>query len=389
MEDKKTWTFLIVAGGSGNRIGGTPKQFRKLGGIPMWKWSALTADKLWKNGEISELVLVLPAVNSIDTASISDLAVPVKIEAGGKSRSESVVNGLKASCGSYVLIHDAARPFVTVEMCRKIIKKAEECGSAVPLLPSVDSLKKLTFGVAECADRSEYFRTQTPQAFATQKIADAIKMYGTAGTDEAESWIAAGNELGVVEGEESNFKLTTPFDLAMASAMAEGNIERRTGHGFDVHRLVSGRKLILAGVEVKDSRLGLLGHSDADIITHAVMDAILGAAGEPDIGTIFPASDARWKDAVSTKMLSDIVERVRNTGWKIDWVDVTLEAETPRLGGMIPIFESNLSRYLTEPGGTQNINIKVKSGEGCGSVGRSECMVCHAVATLSRISGFL
>ena len=142
---------------------------------------------------------------------------------------------------------------------------------------------------------------------------------------------------------------------------------------------------MLAGVEIKDSPLGLLGHSDADLVTHTVMDALLGAAGEPDIGTIFPASDQRWKDADSTVLLQKVVSLDRSKGWRIDWVDVTLEAQTPRLGHMIGIFRDSLLRWLAEDNGETNFNIKVKSGEGCGSVGRAECMVCHGVASLSRI----
>lgn len=142
--------------------------------------------------------------------------------------------------------------------------------------------------------------------------------------------------------------------------------------------------MVLAGVEIADSEMGLLGHSDADIVTHTVMDAILGAAGEPDIGTLFPADDERWSGADSTKMLEMVVERVRNKGWKIVWVDVSLVAQEPKLGQIIPAFIDSLQPYLLEVNGKTNFNMKVKSGEKSGSVGRGECMTCHGVATLSR-----
>ncbi|MCE5201159.1 MAG: 2-C-methyl-D-erythritol 2,4-cyclodiphosphate synthase [Synergistaceae bacterium] len=384
---KNTWSFIIVAGGSGSRIGGIPKQFRELNGIPLWRWSAETAEKLWAAGEIKELVLVLPPTNFKNVESEDDLRIPLKITAGGDTRSDSVMNGLKICSGSHVLVHDAARPFITAGLCRRLIKKTEECGSGVPLLASSDSLKKISGGKITCVDRKEYFRTQTPQAFEKKSLISAIEQYGSKGKDEAEAWLAAGRELGVVDGIESNFKITTSFDLAIAYALAEGNIERRTGHGFDVHKLIPGRRLILAGMEISDSVIGLLGHSDADIITHTVMDAILGAAGEPDIGTLFPASDVKWKDAASTGMLDSVVQRIRASGWKIEWVDITLEAQTPRLGDMVPMFIASLAPYLSESDGERNLNIKIKSGEGCGSVGRSECMICHGVATLSRRKG--
>lgn len=371
-------------------MGGELKQFRQLGSIPLWKWSAYIADKLWTDGKISELIIVVPSerVNSI-TESTHDIKVPIRVLAGGALRSESVMNGLEICCGSHVLVHDAARPFLTEELCLKLINKADAFGSAVPLLPLSDSLKKYEDKKLLSVDRTEYFRTQTPQAFERIHLLDAIKAFGMDGTDEAAAWEATGNVLYSVEGEEANFKLTTPFDWATADAIVGYAKEMRTGHGYDIHKLVPERKLILAGLEIYDSKLGLLGHSDADIVIHTVMDAILGAAGEPDIGTIFPADDHKWKDAASTKMLEYVVQKVRANGWKIDWVDVTLVAQTPRLGHMIQSFISNLAPYLSEFDSKPNFNIKVKSGEGCGSVGRGECMVCHGVASLSRTRGNL
>ena len=380
-----SWSFLIVAGGSGSRLGGQPKQFRLLGGRPVWRWSALVAEGLWRAGQLSELVVVVPGERRGELSKSGAFEMPVIFAEGGRTRAESVLNGLKACSGSHVLVHDAARPFITGELCLRLMQTAATCGSAVPLLPSADSLKRIAKEDVVCVDRREYFRTQTPQAFERKPLMAAIENYGPDGTDEAAAWLAAGHELGRVAGEEANFKITTGFDWSVASALAASSLERRTGHGFDVHKLVPGRRLVLAGVEIKDSPLGLLGHSDADLVTHTVMDALLGAAGEPDIGTIFPASDQRWKDADSTVLLQKVVSLVRSKGWRIDWVDVTLDAQTPRLGHMIGIFRDSLLRWLAEDNGETNFNIKVKSGEGCGSVGRAECMVCHGVASLSRI----
>ena len=380
------WSFLIVAGGSGSRLGGAPKQFRSLGGMPVWRWSAAIAEGLWRAGKLAELVLVVPKEYRDETAGGHKLRIPTLVTAGGKTRSESVMNGLKLCSGSHVLVHDAARPFITTELCERLMEKAIEDGSAVPLLPSADSLKKRNGEGLTCVDRHDYLRTQTPQVFERKALMGAIEAFGLDGTDEAAAWMAAGRELGVVSGEESNFKITTQFDWNVASALAEPMVERRVGHGYDIHKLVEGRRLVLAGVEIEDSRLGLYGHSDADLVTHTVMDAILGAAGEPDIGTIFPASDEKWKDAVSTELLEAVLERVRSKGWRVDWVDVTLEAQTPKLGHLIGAFTENILRYLREESGERNFNIKVKSGEGCGSVGRSECMVCHGVASLSRVN---
>jgi 2-C-methyl-D-erythritol 4-phosphate cytidylyltransferase/2-C-methyl-D-erythritol 2,4-cyclodiphosphate synthase len=386
MQNKKIWSFIIVAAGSGSRMGGVPKQFRLLGGKPVYKWSVDAAGQLVKDGTVKDVVLVLPK-DMLDNFDTSQFSFKVQKVRGGQTRSESVMNGLKACCGDYVLIHDAARPFVSVDMCSKIISATSESCAAVPVVACKDSLKKTDDADCICCvDRKKYWATQTPQAFQRNDLMEAIEQYGLLGTDEAEAWIASSRKITMVDGAEANFKITTSFDWLTAKSLVEKNIIYRVGHGYDVHKLAEGRKLILAGVELPDSQFGLLGHSDADIVTHTVMDAILGAAGEPDIGTIFPASDMKWKDASSIEMLKKVVDFVRNKGWRIEWVDVTLEAQTPKLGHMVKRFIDNLSLYLKGDSDKNNFNMKVKSGEGCGSVGRSECMVCHGVATLTKIN---
>ncbi|NLX84754.1 MAG: 2-C-methyl-D-erythritol 2,4-cyclodiphosphate synthase [Synergistaceae bacterium] len=380
----KTWSFIIVAGGTGTRLGGTPKQFRLLGGIPVWKWSAKIAEKLWNEGAISELVLVVPKEYLSEVEEQCDFKIPTQITTGGATRSQSVMNGLKISCGSHVLVHDAARPFITEDLCRNLIAHTIIHGSAVPLLQTKDSLKRLYFGELTCVDRNEFFKTQTPQAFEKTPLTEAITLFGFEGTDEAAAWEAAGREISHTEGFESNFKITTKFDWKIALSIIGCTKRQRTGHGFDVHQLVPGRKLILAGVELENAELGLLGHSDADIVLHTIMDAILGAAGLPDIGTLFPASDKKWKDADSRELLKTVVKNVRSEGWSIDWVDVTLQAQVPKLGHMIPKFIASVTSLIEENEEEINFNMKVKSAEGCGSVGRNECMTCHGVATLSK-----
>lgn len=379
-----TWSFIIVAAGSGSRIGGTPKQFRLLGGRPVWKWSASRAEDLWRHGMISELVMVVPERDLEEVRAGHGMTMPTKVVGGGQTRADSVLNGLRICSGSHVLVHDGARPFISGELCLRIMYEAEKHGSAIPVLPSNDALEMKQGEDIQCIDRINFFRVQTPQAFEKERLIAAIEDYGTYGADEATAWEATRNKLHHVDGDEMNFKITSPYDWVVAQSLVGVKKETRTGHGYDIHRLVTGRKLILAGVEIRGAELGLFGHSDADIITHTVMDAILGAAGEPDIGAIFPADDPKWKDAHSTGLLANIVEMVRSKGWKIEWVDVTLTAQKPRLGGMIPAFISNLAPYLLEADGRANLSIKVKSGEECGSVGRGECMACWGIATLTR-----
>ena len=377
------WSFIIAAGGHGSRLGGEAKQFRLLGGIPVWQWSFAVAEELLDSGKISEIVVVLSQEMSGLAAELSAKS-GVKTALAGAERSQSVLNGLRACSGKFVLIHDAARPFLTKELCVRLMEETEKSGAAIPLLPVVDSIKFIDGEKIAPADRAKYFRTQTPQAFEREKLLKLAET-GKIAADEAATWIEAGYAVSRVQGEEINFKITTPYDWMNASCMVAAGKEVRTGHGFDVHPLVKGRRLILAGVEIENSPVGLDGHSDADVIAHTVMDALLGAAGLPDIGTLFPASDSAYKDADSMKLLEKVVKLVREKGWKIEWVDATLNAQIPKLGGIIDKLTRNLGRSIAEEG-TPNFSLKVKSGEKCGSVGRCECMKCHAVATLSRIN---
>lgn len=385
MTNQKTWSFLIVAAGSGRRVGGTPKQFRLLGGLPVWKWSVSTAHKLLNQNNIKDIVLV---VSKEYFAKIKDdlmfYKLPVHIVIGGKTRSESVYNGLKVCSGSHVLIHDAARPFITKKLCYDLIEECKTHEAAFPVLQSADSIKIIENGKITCVNRKKIFKTQTPQAFDKVKLVPLLLKTEFQSTDEASLWIDAGYEITTIHGEDNNFKITTQNDWERAVLMTESKNTLRIGHGYDVHKLVEGRKLILAGVHVKESALGLLGHSDADVVLHAVMDSLLGAAGEPDIGTLFPASDLKWKDADSGKMLKSVISTLRLKRWKINWVDITLIAQAPRLADRLDDFKKSLFSYLKESDSEININMKLKSAEQCGSVGRSECMVCHAIANISR-----
>ena len=385
--DAPLWSFLIVAGGSGSRLGGIPKQFRRLGGRPVWQWSADTAERLRRAGRLCDIVLVVPAERCDEIKDMIGKR-PITITEGGATRAASVLNGLERCRGSHVLIHDGARPFITARLCERLMDGCDECGASVPLLPCPDSLKKITEGSIECADRKLYYRTQTPQAFKLSEIRELLTTSELVATDEAGLWLESGNKIAKVTGDEMNFKITTKFDWEIAAAMAEKSIEKRTGHGYDIHQLVEGRRLVIAGVEIENAGFGLLGHSDADIVVHTVMDALLGAAGEPDIGTLFPASDDKWKNADSIELLHTVLELLASKGWMTEWADVTLIAQKPRMGDLVPSFIKKMNLELGAEEGKKLFNIKIKSAEHCGSAGRGECMICHGVATISRIQQF-
>lgn len=381
--DAPRWSFLIAAGGSGRRLGGEPKQFRELAGRPLWKWSWAVAEQLRRRGEIKDIVLVVPREYERGIRRETE-DIELTVTCGGATRSESVVKGLMKCRGSHVLVHDGARPFITLALCRRLMAAADGGRGAVPLLPSVDSLKRVEGEEIACADRSLYYRTQTPQAFERKRLISAIEKSGLEGTDEASVWLAAGEPLLCVDGEERNFKVTTQFDWEMARALTERDIEKRTGHGYDIHQLVEGRPLIIAGIQLEGEKIGLLGHSDADLVTHTVMDALLGAAGEPDIGTLFPAAEERWRGADSVTLLHSVLELLSSKGWRVEWVDVTLNAQLPRMGHLVPRFIEKMNGELGGGESRRLFNMKVKSAEHCGSAGRGECMICHGVATISR-----
>ncbi|MCF4150444.1 2-C-methyl-D-erythritol 2,4-cyclodiphosphate synthase [Dethiosulfovibrio sp. F2B] len=373
------WAFIIMAAGSGSRLGGTPKQFRSLGGRPMWEWSF----DLARNLGIEEIVLVLPE-------DWDDRVYPVRtreglsIIRGGRTRSLSVRNGIASVRSNKLLIHDGARPFAKISMCERIMSAVSRDTGAIPLLPARDALKKVSVDdVVKTMDRSDIRMTQTPQGFPREGLLKALSLSSEEARDEAEPWISNGGVIVPVEGDEMNFKVTTEGNWEMATCLADRNSagEIRTGIGFDVHPLVPGRSLVLGGVPVS-SPMGLEGHSDADLICHGISDAILGAAGLPDIGRLFPACDDAYRDADSYELLRKVVSKVEECGWSIVWLDVVLHAQLPRIGETVIDITRNLDSIWND--GVRRVNLKVKSGEGVGSVGSGHCMMCYAVATIKK-----
>ena len=379
----KTFSFVVVAGGSGTRMAGnTPKQFLPVNGRPLWRWGAETAANMpaqvGANG-ICEVVLVLPKGDATPQAWDFVDSVPLRLAEGGGSRPESVLNGLLASSCDFVMVHDAARPFASQALLRRLMEATSESIGAVPVLPVADALKRVTGNQVEAVDREGLYLTQTPQSFYRPTLIEALMAHGDGAKDEGEAWLASGRELACVEGERLNFKVTWPEDLRMARALAGGCV--RAGMGYDVHRLVPERPLILGGVRIENSPLGLLGHSDADLLAHAVADAVLGAAGLPDIGNLFPASDERYRGANSMELLRDAVGRARRDGWRVGWVDAVIQAQVPKLNPHLAAMRENLSSVLN-PGGPNCVNLKAKSAEGTGDAGGAGAMTCWATATL-------
>lgn len=362
----KHFSFVIVAGGKGSRMNSQLKQFMKLSGRELWRWSADKAKDL-----CDEIILVLPKDEKIN---INWPDNKLKVAQGGPERALSVLNGLELASCEYVLVHDAARPFLSTKLINSLMEAVSEYRGVVPVLPVSDALKRIDGDKISCVNRDGLYITQTPQCFHRLRLIDAVRENPKA-KDEAEAWENAGYELGKVEGERLNFKVTWPEDMLVAKALTEQKITR-SGLGFDVHRLVPGRKLILGGICIASS-LGLLGHSDADLLTHAIMDAVLGAAGLPDIGNLYPASDDKYHNADSLALLNDVMKMVKAEGWNVEFVDAYIEAQVPKLNKYREQIIKKLSEFFP-------LNLKFKSAECIDDSGRGLSMRCEAIATLSK-----
>ena len=360
----------------------------------MWRRSV---DEALRVDGISEIILVLPDSPPAGGAGIPLLegAIQLKLVTGGATRTESVRNGLAACSRSfdYVMIHDAARPFVSEALLRRLMENVSSTAGAVPVMPvteAVKAIKNVDGKSRVCAvDRDGLYATQTPQVFLREALIRVLsEREAMSFKDEAEAWLDAGLELRCVEGERLNFKVTWPEDLALAEAIVEKREKKmngcgmRVGIGYDVHRMVPERPLVLGGVVVP-SPLGLLGHSDADVLSHAVADALLGAAGLPDIGNIFPASDDKYKGADSVELLRRVVGLVKAERWEVVWVDAVLEAQFPRLNSFLPAMAEKLSAVLNPEIDGLCVNLKAKSPEHTGDPGIARSIVCRAVATLN------
>ena len=382
---------IIAAGGRGARIGGAvPKQFLRIGARTMLQEALRPFDESPRVGEI--VVALPPDVASAPTPPLLFTATPLQVVAGGNRRQDSVAAGLqRVSAGTdIVVVHDAARPFCTVELIARTIDAAVAAGAAVPALQVSDTVKEGRKERGEVFVRSTLPRTrvylaQTPQAFRLEVLADAIAQAvgDVDATDDAMLVERAGHPVRLIDGDSGNVKVTTPADLVDAAARATGYVATprppRIGFGYDSHRLVEGRALVLGGVSIAHDR-GLAGHSDADAVCHAITDAILGAAGERDIGQQFPNTDARWKGASSLDLLNQAVALVRESGLSVSNVDVVVIAEQPRLTPHTPAMRDRLAAVLGVA--ASHVSVKAKTAEGLDAIGQGKAIAVHAVTLL-------
>lgn len=387
-------TALIVAAGRGTRAGVSgagPKQYAVIGDLPVLS-HAIRAFSL--HPLIERITVVIhpddmeqyrAAANAVQTSKLTEPAV------GGATRQASVLRGLKALAAASppdaVLIHDAARPFVAQNIISAVIAALSERPAALAALPLTDTIKRGSADrvIIETVSRENLWRAQTPQGFHFVPILEAHQRAAEANldqfTDDAAIAEWAGLDVALVEGAIGNVKITTAEDLQLADRQArdEKTYEPRTGNGFDVHRFTEGDHVWLGGVKIPHTHR-LEGHSDADVVLHALTDALLGAIGDGDIGQHFPPSDLKWKGAASRHFLEDAARRVKERGGHITNVDVTVLAEAPRIGPHRPAMQALIGEVLGLDSG--RVGIKATTTEGMGFTGRREGIAAMATATV-------
>ena len=370
--------ILIVAAGRGERAGGTvPKQFALLGGVPM---IARAVDAF---GDSPVFVVIGEGQQDALVEALGPRHV-AGVVVGGATRQDSVRNGLamvEAVGGTTnILVHDAARPFLPRPVLTALIAALDTHEGAVPVLPVADSLARGDAVMGETVDRDGLWRVQTPQAFRMDALMTSLSRWtGEAATDEAQVVRAAGFTVATVPGDAMLDKITHPADFARVEAMLGNRMISRSASGFDVHKLEIGEDLWLGGVNIAHTH-GLSGHSDADVALHAITDAVLGTIGAGDIGSHFPPSDAQWRGASSDRFLAHAASLVADRGGIIDFIDLTLICEAPKIGPHREGMRARIAEILQVPG--SRISVKATTTERLGFTGRSEGIAAQAMATV-------
>ena len=370
---------LIVAAGQGVRAGGTvPKQFAPVAGRPMLAHS----HAVLASHPAIERVLVVIAEGQ--ETSLDAALGPVEFVAGGATRRESVRKGLEAladDAPDRVLIHDAARPFLSTVVVDALLEALDGHPGALPALPVADTLARSDGALGEIVPRDGLVRVQTPQAFAFEAILAAHRAWpeDEEATDDAQIFRRAGQTVAVIPGDPALEKITTPADFAAAEARHAAGLRVRTAQGFDVHRFAEGEELWLGGVRIPHTS-GLSGHSDADVALHAITDALLGTIGAGDIGMHFPPSDPQWRGAPSARFLEHAAGLVAARGGHIDFIDLTLICEAPKIGPHREAIRAGIAAILGLS--VDHVSVKATTTERLGFTGRGEGMAAQAIATV-------
>jgi 2-C-methyl-D-erythritol 4-phosphate cytidylyltransferase/2-C-methyl-D-erythritol 2,4-cyclodiphosphate synthase len=371
-------TALIVAAGKGERFGGgLPKQYRLLGGKPMLRRAV---EALLRHRAIAKVRVVIGAgQQALAREALAGLDVGEFIE-GGTERADSVRLGLARVESDAVLVHDAARPFCPPAVVDRLLAPLEFFEGAAPVLAVGDTLARASDRLGEAVDRAGMVRVQTPQAFRLDALRSAYGQWqGEAPTDETTVARAAGLSVAAVEGDAALEKITTAADFDRAEAWLRSRMTPRTGTGFDVHAFSGEGPVTVGGIRIPHAR-GLAGHSDADVVLHAITDALLGAAGLGDIGEHFPPSDPQWKGSASTFFASHAAALIRERGGIIDHVDCTIICEEPKVAPHRLAMRAAVAAAIGVK--EAQVSIKATTTEGLGFTGRREGIAAQAVATI-------
>lgn len=362
----------VLAAGKGERFGGD-KVSAILGSKPLWRWSFDTL----LNHPLIDAVGLVGSAGNIGSLLTSEAAFVIT---GGDNRQESSRMAVEACDGEIVLLQDAARPFLGADVISRVVEAVTRSGAAAPATPVIDTLRLRSGDRYELVDRTKAVAMQTPQGAMRNILLDAHRRAERLYTDEMALVEGIGLPYEIVSGDPRNFKITSAGDLKLARAMV-GGMETRTGIGYDIHPFSGdpARNLMLGGVLFEGSP-GLHGHSDADVVIHAVVDALLGAAGLGDIGQHFPNTDERWRGEPSLTFLRHASSLLESGGWSVVNVDITMIGETPKVMGRAIEVRSCLAGALgLDP---SRVSFKATTNEGLGSLGRGEGIAAHAVATI-------
>ena len=384
---QKTISAVLVAAGSSTRMGFDKLSF-DLGGETVLHRSIRAFDQC---PQIGEIVLVAGKNRAFVEQQAVGCTKPVQIVAGGATRAESAKNGVLAAHGELVAVHDAARPFVSPAVIAAVLEAAARCGAAAPAVPVKDTIKQAVPGdgktvpeaclVHSTPDRSTLYAVQTPQCFDRAQYLAALQELDAEKarlvTDDCSLFELTGRPVQLTQGDYANLKITTREDLPRLVQKEETRM--RIGHGYDVHRLVEGRKLILGGVEIPFEK-GLLGHSDADVLAHAVMDAVLGAAALGDIGQHFPDNDPAYAGADSLELARHVARILSEHGYRVENIDATILCQRPKLAPHIPAMRANLAAAFGLP--VDAVSVKATTEEHLGFTGEGLGIAAHAVALI-------
>lgn len=378
---------IILAAGRSERMG-FDKLLAKINGTPAFLYSIHTFER----SGVNEIILAVPAEKISEyekEISCRRFSIPVKIISGADIRHRSALLGINATDSrcELLLIHDAARPFVTESMIQSVIASAKENAAAIPVVKLSDTVKFCENGyVSGTPDRDSLRAVQTPQGFLKKDYLDALEKVGERAekfTDDASLFEAAGKKVAMTDGDPRCFKLTSPQDMLLARMIApDMGVDNmpRIGHGYDVHRFAEGRKLILCGKEIEYSE-GLLGHSDADVAVHALMDAMLGAAALGDIGRHFPDNDPQYKGISSITLLKKVNALLKEKSLALSNADITIIAERPKLKAHIEDMRGIIADAVEID--ISRVSVKATTEEGLGIAGKG--IAAHAVVLLESV----